>query len=119
MRVKVYRNLHKSGYTYSILSVETGKVIGYNDDIVLQDVVFKVSQKGRLRVLKSNRKNVHAFIEGNLSDRSQISHSGRRIIYNPKLYDSFVLSNNTNYKLKTAGKVSINKKSIRAININK
>lgn len=62
MQVKVYWNLHKN-----IFSIQhNGIVIGYAQNIVLRDVKFKVSQAGREKVLREKRKNVHAFVVGEL-----------------------------------------------------
>jgi len=69
MKVMVYRNLHKEGNTYSIKSLEglsKGRVIGYAYGIALQNCQLVVNEKGRQRVLKEKRKNVHAGIVGDL-----------------------------------------------------
>ena len=58
--VEVYRNLHKKCWSVR----QRGKVKLHTDYICLKDVEFKVSQKGRERVLREQRKNVHAFIKG-------------------------------------------------------
>ena len=45
-----------------------GKVLEHNTEFFLKDVEFKVSQAGRNRVLKEQRKNVHAFVCGTPDD---------------------------------------------------
>ncbi len=64
MRVRIYRNLNKK--TFSILKKTKGgwRIHGYTNDALLYNVRFVVYQRGRERVLKQRRKNVHAFIEG-------------------------------------------------------
>jgi hypothetical protein len=64
MRVEIYRNLHKN--TFSIRSVKTGRVIGHADVVEVKNAQFVVRQAGRERVLKESRKNVHAFVRGEL-----------------------------------------------------
>jgi hypothetical protein len=43
-----------------------GRVIDIVDGALLQNVTFKVSEKGRQRVIREKAKNVHAFVEGSL-----------------------------------------------------
>lgn len=89
-RVKVYFNLHKK--TWSIKDKKTGIVIGYANWLPMKDCKFKVSEKGRQRVLKEKRKNVHAYVEGTISfetlHKSEVQHGS--FTYNPYKYDSFV-----------------------------
>ena len=59
-KVRIYWNLNK--YCWSIK--QGSKVVGYADNVLLKDTNFFVSENGRLRVLLTNRKNVHAFVEG-------------------------------------------------------
>ena len=68
MKVKVYYNLHK--YCYSVVSLEKenyGRVIKHENYVPLSDVQFKVSEKGRQRVLREQKKNVHAYVIGKWS----------------------------------------------------
>lgn len=60
MLISCYRNLHKK--TFSIQY--KNKVIKHSDLVLLKDAIFKVSEKGRQRVLKEHVKNVHAKIIG-------------------------------------------------------
>lgn len=67
MKVKAYFNLHSS--KWSVVALEgdhKGRVIAHCDRVQLLDIEFKVSAKGRDRVLKEKRKNVHAFAIGRL-----------------------------------------------------
>jgi hypothetical protein len=102
MRVAAYRNLKKPGVVYSLMDTRTGLVAGYADDVLLGDVKFTVRQKGRERVLREGRKNVHAFVRGTIFSLGP-SESGPRAReveeqhgpwqkarYNPYIYTSFV-----------------------------
>ena len=64
MRVKVYRNLHKD--CFSVVSVKTGKVIAHTENIELKNCKFHVQPAGRKKVLEQKRKNVHAYVTGDL-----------------------------------------------------
>lgn len=63
--VYVYRNLshgRKSRPLYSIM--QNGRVIRHSHRLMMADVRFVVREGGRQRVLRENRKNVHAFAVG-------------------------------------------------------
>ncbi len=81
-RVKVYWNLHKN--CYSVVSLEKrkrGLVVAHVERLNLENAVFKVSQKGRERVLREKRKNVHAYIEGFITNKIPLI--SEQISYNP------------------------------------
>lgn len=61
-KVKVYFNLHT--HLFSVKDYETGLVLAHGNDILLEDVQFKVSEAGRQRVLREQKKNVHAYVIG-------------------------------------------------------
>lgn len=93
MKVKVYYNLHK--HCWSVVNHKTKKVIHHLPELVLTDCVFKVSEAGRQRVLREQRKNVHAFVIGELqaepiADYSLVS-SQSVIYYNPYKQATFTL----------------------------
>ena len=81
LRVKVYRNLHrhKAGNLepYSVVDLSTNKVIAYAQHVVLRDATFRVQRRGRERVLKEKRKNVHAAVHGNLEHLSGVCRDGK------------------------------------------
>lgn len=62
MRVRVYRNLHTKGWSIQ----HNGLVIAHANTVELTKANFKVSQSGRDRCLRERRKNVHAFVIGDL-----------------------------------------------------
>lgn len=68
MRVFVYWNLHKGAWSVKALEgPHKGRVIGRAHDVDLDGVTFRVSEAGRQRVLREQRKNVHAGAVGTLT----------------------------------------------------
>ena len=62
-KIEVYRNLHKKCFSVR----HKGKVVGYlydNEQLALTNVTFAVQPAGRAKVLRENKKNVHAFVRG-------------------------------------------------------
>ena len=98
MRCFVYFNLHKRCFSIKALEgANKGRVIAHRSEALLFDATFKVSQAGRQRVLKEQRKNVHAGVVGDWIDSSgdyatidAVAINGSAITYNPYKYDSFV-----------------------------
>ena len=90
--VFIHRNLNRPPY-YSIKAGKSGgPVIGYDTDIHLKDVQFKVQKGGMNRVRKEKRKNVHAGVVGKIiSSGGEYNTDGWVLItYNPYKHDSFV-----------------------------
>jgi hypothetical protein len=97
--VRVYRNLHKK--CFSVKCMKTGLVIAHVDTITLENATFPVSKAGRKRVLKEKRKNVHAFVQGVVTNI--LVFSNRKICYNPyKRGHFFHCSNGREIKKATA-----------------
>jgi hypothetical protein len=92
MRVQVYFNLHKK--VFSIRDMKTRRVIGHSSLVHLENVKFKVSQAGRKRVLDTKRKNVHAFVEGDLLDTIStdviMENRWGTAFYDPYNFETFV-----------------------------
>ena len=88
-KVAVYYNLDKKTYSIMDHSGERKRiVIGYADEILLSSVEFKVSEKGRQRVIKEKRKNVHAYIMGydcRLKDDSELTFNWVRAKYKTEI----------------------------------
>jgi hypothetical protein len=84
-QVKVYRNLHTGSLSVQAKVDGRYKVVGHSSNLTLTDVVFKVSEAGRNRVLKEKAKNVHAFVVGVLEsfDQEVCSETSKAISYNP------------------------------------
>ena len=97
MKHYVYYNLHRK--LFSCKDTKTGLVDKgmYTNSLMIEDCDFKVSEKGRQRVLKEKRKNVHAGIVGevvsyNIGDVTSKDLKGYfELTYNPYRYDSFVI----------------------------
>lgn len=90
MRVFVYYNLHKKLWSIKALEGEhKGKVIYHRDEVYLSDVVPKVSQAGRNRVLKEQCKNVHAGLVGTLEDEIISNQVAKKVSYNPYFLEHF------------------------------
>ena len=97
-KVYVYKNLHLGCWSVK----QDGRVKMHTTDICLFDCSFRVSQKGRDRVLKEKRKNVHAGVSGYIVDRFPTydepiyadnfkgTHTIKLAKYNPYKYSSFV-----------------------------
>ena len=62
--VRVYKNLNKGCWSIQ----QNGLVKAYSDEINLFNCEFLVNQKNRQRVIKTKRKNVHAFVRGYIWD---------------------------------------------------
>lgn len=67
MRVFVYFNLHRKVWSIKALDGEhRGRVVAHATYVQLRDVTCKVSEAGRQRVIREQRKNVHAGLVGEL-----------------------------------------------------
>ena len=64
-------------------------MVAHVDSIWLSDVRFKVSEKGRERVLRERRKNVHAGVEGNWEPHSRSQDNFERVSYDPYRSENF------------------------------
>jgi hypothetical protein len=89
-KVFAYRNLNRKGVVWSLKSVKTGLVIARETYVVFKDVELKVSQKGRERVLREKRKNVHAGVKGTVLKYHPSNKEWIRVSYDPYICGSFV-----------------------------
>tara|TARA_S200000501_G_C20734102_1_gene704215 strand:+ start:384 stop:782 length:399 start_codon:yes stop_codon:yes gene_type:complete len=92
-KVFVYKNLHKGCWSIK----QDGIVKAHAGNVTLYNVTMKVNRKGRERVLREKRKNVHAGMQGLLKDAElELVWSDLpedqfdEITYNPYKYSSFV-----------------------------
>lgn len=120
-KVFVYFNLHSG--LWSVKDVQTGLILGHSDRVALVSATFKVSQAGRQRVIREQRKNVHAGVQGylvafgdgaaqyqrNLDMKSArlygivaTANAWDRVTYNPYKFDSFVKAEDTSFKVQDA-----------------
>jgi hypothetical protein len=93
LRVFVCRNIHNG--MFSVRSVDTGRVLFHAQGLLLKNATFKVSAKGRARVLTSGQKNIHAGVLGELvTDPTEIAIAAdrclERVRYDPRRDAAFV-----------------------------
>ena len=86
-RVRIYRNLHKDCWSVRY----RGLVVAHANTVRLANVQFVVNQGGYERFLREGRKNVHAFIVGELLelDGPKPQNTGLEVTYNPKASNMF------------------------------
>lgn len=69
-----------------------GIVVSHANSVFVTDVSFIVSQKGRERVLRDKRKNVHAFVRGQYDPNINLNlddYDKELISYNPYKFGYF------------------------------
>lgn len=76
---RVAYNLHNGRYSIRY----GGRVQCYVDEVVLAFPTFEVDERRRQQVLDSGHKNVHAFVNGYLTEVALPTHGGESIRYNP------------------------------------
>lgn len=93
MRVEIYKNLHNG-----LMSVREcgGRVLTHENLVFVRNPRFVVQPAGRERVLREARKNVHAFVRGELVGFSEGTLNGfggwgkwDMASYNPYKMDTF------------------------------
>ena len=91
--VRVFRNWKHD--CYSIM--QDGRLKASARQVRLSEVEFRVRESGRQRMLRKQRKNVHAYAIGRLLDfvhpadsRDLEGMGGRGVYYNPYEFSSFV-----------------------------
>ena len=101
-QVEVYFNLHKK--VFSIRDKKTKLVVAHAPHVNLQNVTFKVNQKGREKTIATKRKGVHAFVVGEFVSAEQslsAIEDLKSAYYNPYETQNF-LAFNPKEKLSTA-----------------
>ncbi len=111
--VRVHRNLSKAiRGRWSVTDPRTGLVICHCNQISLEGVTFRVSEPGRQRVIRNRRKNVHARVQGTVTNLPQFP--GTR--WEPAGYDPYTCGTFTcgglpvvraNYALLVSGGLSL------------
>lgn len=91
MKFRIYFNLHKKCFSVQKKNEKGNWIVcEHRNEIALRNVNFKVSEAGRQRVLREKRKNVHAFVEGEIeSDFIAPPQKFHQVSYNPYKLDSF------------------------------
>jgi hypothetical protein len=91
MKVFVYFNLHKKVFSVKALEgPNKGRVVAHRAQVLLVNAKFKVSEAGRQRVIREQRKNVHAGVVGEWKDTVPAEFQGKSVTYNPYKYNTFV-----------------------------
>jgi len=108
-RLYIYKNLHLNLFSIR----QGGKVIDHRDEILLEDARFLVGKKGRERVLKEKRKNVHAGISGFWAEEWEASsimksYTPYKVSYNPYKNETFVLTEDMKTTINEAHFVKMN-----------
>jgi len=92
---RIYRNLHKK--CFSIQAKVPGKgwrVVDSATDLCVSGVTFRVYEAGRQRVLRTRRKNVHAFVivDGYVKTKPgiKVANCDVKVSYNPKVAPVFL-----------------------------
>lgn len=88
---RIYFNLHKRCLSVQNKIDGVWKVVRHAEMVILTDAQFKVSEAGRQRVLKEQRKNVHAAVVGNeIKIDEPLEFRSTRVFYNPYRAGTFV-----------------------------
>jgi len=98
MRVRVYWNLHKK--CWSVQSTQTNLVVLHANHLWLDKCKFMVRPAGQRRVREEGKKNVHAFVVGNMTSGYEECHfqpHGCKVSYNPYENDTFMCSGDPIY----------------------
>lgn len=105
-KVLVYKNLHNNLYNVK----QNNKVIAQGYDFMLTNVETSINEKSRLRVIKTNTKNVHAYLVGYLANDIMYTYlKENRITYNPYVNSNFICNNE---KFFNSDKVYISKDGV-------
>jgi len=110
MRVYVYRNIHRGGFSVR----HKGKVIAHVDSITLTNVRFLVGQAGNAKVRQEKSKNVHAGCSGIWVEDVSLLGQSTNVTYNPYKYTSFVRKTDES-SIKSAKIATIDASGITAI----
>lgn len=94
-QVRVYWNVNK--YTYSIQTKQDGrwKVADYQNICLIKNAKFTVRPGGNKKVKETGRKNVHAWVEGELIANHVwlAGNVSKDVVYNPKEHTQFMCNN--------------------------
>lgn len=85
--VRVYRNLNKKGVVYSVQ--QGGKVVAYATDITLKQCRCVVKESQRQQVIAKRCRQVHAWVEGYLTESPNEPEAYAEMSYNPYKFGHF------------------------------
>ena len=97
--VKIYRNLSKKTNSVMInvpnfFGQKRWIVVGYIDEIRLDNAQFIVGEKTRQKVIREKKKYVHAFVKGNWRSSWKLSGDHEQVYYNPYQSGNFHVTKN-------------------------
>jgi hypothetical protein len=80
-KVFAYRNLHHDVWSIQ----QDGLVVAHADEALIENARFTVAEKGRQKVIREGRKNVHAGVRGTWAHGMLMATGGwvTRVSYNP------------------------------------
>lgn len=84
--IHVYRNLNRQGKVYSIR--QNGIVVGHTTAICMRQCRFVVSYSGKDRAVRTMVRNVHAYINGFVSDNWQMVDKEESVKINYKPFNN-------------------------------
>jgi hypothetical protein len=82
-KARVYRNLRKNTFSIQKKTNKGWRVFCHLDELILSNVEFKIYEAGRSRVLKEKKKNVHAFVVGDITLSETKNYFGQQFYYCP------------------------------------
>ena len=85
MKVKVYFNTQKKMFSIMV----KGKVVDHATEVHIKNARFHVNENGRQRVIAQSRKNVHAYIIGQICFTESEYKYCREVFYNPYKQKTF------------------------------
>lgn len=90
MQVRCHRNLNRD--CWSIVNPKTGRVIQHTKQVLMNNCRFIVRPGGNRRARAQKRRNVHAYVAGEIATRETWK-AGKmwRVRYNPFEVETFVL----------------------------
>jgi hypothetical protein len=85
MKAKVYFNIRKKRFSIMV----KGKVVDHAAEVHMNNARFHVNENGRQRVIAQGRKNVHAYIIGDIISTESEYKYPIEVFYNPYKQKTF------------------------------
>jgi hypothetical protein len=90
LTTRIYRNLQTGTMSLQQKVNKSWLVVGHVTNAAIEYPKFHISQSGKLRVIREQRKNVHAWIEGRLIGITADSSGLEEIHYCPYTSETFL-----------------------------
>ena len=87
LEVECYWNFHKKMFSVR----HKGRVIAHTPIFFLSNARFSVGKAGNAKVRREGRKNVHAFIRGDWTEKPSITGMIQKVTYNPYKHTDFMV----------------------------